>query len=46
MTRLEQRRLEWEAERRFLTAEIQRLKTRLNELEEILLVMFPEARHG
>jgi len=46
MSRLEQRRLEWEAERRFLTSEIHRLKTRLDELEEILTIMFPEAKHG
>jgi hypothetical protein len=37
-----QRKLEWEAERRYLTGELHRIKARLAELEEILSLLFPK----
>jgi hypothetical protein len=37
-----QRKLEWEAERRFLLAEKHRIETRLAELDEILRLLFPK----
>ena len=40
------RKLEWEAERRFLATEKRRIETRLAELDEILMLLFPEAKHG
>lgn len=47
MSAMETRRLEWEAERRFLNTERQRIETRLRELDEIIALMFPkEAANG